>query len=680
MISNIKDVSTAIDILIRFISLYDKVVAESFSLLLNPITQGDIDGGLIVLKRRLCQATDHKETTNEETTNDETTNDETTNDETTNDETTNEETTNDETTNDENEETTTNDGTTNDGNEETNDEDEETNDENDETTNDENEETNNENDETADNENEEIQEIFQDPDSKFIYESFRQKLDKSATDFISTYSANPEHFWNKLPLLEDGHIVSQLLKVLDHHSEMSHLAQRLLEIKLYEQVQLLENAFVESNSALRKGETVRSVALQRVLGHKPSRAEDFKVDRGKKLSNFELIDLFRISKPHWIKWRKIKLSKVEMIHKNLRPVQAECAKDLADVLSKVYKHIPSQTPFIPERREGEAQTTDSEVENTNLPILSFSPSADPVDSQGDSLEGRNDETLDKEPSSNSAEATTSNKRSACDLYPLAAKKQCLGQVALPSQGRTAEPDPLNDRTVHPSNDNSARPGSLDISPLRDFGAQSNPAIDYQAVGCSLSDNSAAINFSLRNPQRDSFSRASNGTPRPHDEIAMPQGQIQLFEAQARSRQPSPAPVVDNSIYPDDYNIGPDSIDAIIASAEPRVPWPTGVESYDADPGPIDAITASAEPRVPWPTGVESYDADPGPIDAITASAEPRVPWPTSYDIVPDSIDAIIASAEPRVPWPTIDGIDGTDLVEGGAYQWSPPNQYSIAAT
>ncbi|RAK94819.1 uncharacterized protein BO80DRAFT_439888, partial [Aspergillus ibericus CBS 121593] len=263
--------------------------------------------------------------------------------------------------------------------------------------------------------------------------------------FIATYGANPDHFWNKLPLLSDGHIVKQLLKVLGHHSEMNDLTQRLLEIKLYEQVQLLEK-----NITLRKGETTRSVALQRVLGHKASRAEDFKVDRGKKLSHFELVDLFRISKPHWRKWRKI--------------IQEEWAKDLNDVLSKIYKQIPSQTPFIPEMGEGEARTPDSEVENSNLPILSFSASADQVDSQADSLESRKRGTIQKEQNSSSAEAIISNKRSACDLYPLATKRQCVGQVVLPSQGHTAESGVPNNRTVQPSNDNSARPDSIVRSP------------------------------------------------------------------------------------------------------------------------------------------------------------------------------------------------------------------------
>ncbi|KAE8130816.1 hypothetical protein BDV38DRAFT_43003 [Aspergillus pseudotamarii] len=504
-----------------------------------------------------------------------------------------------------------------------------------------------------------IQKVLQDPDSKLIYESFRHDFESSATQFIATYSANPEHFWNKLPLLSDGHIVSQLLKVLDHHSEMSDLAQRLLEIKLHEQVQLLENAFVESNSTPRKGETIRSVALQRVLGHKASRAEDFKVDRGKKLSHFELIDIFRISKPHWTKWRKIKLFKVHMICKALRPVQAEWAKDLADVLSKIYKQIPSQTLFTSKTREEEAQTPDSEVENSNLPMSSFSTSADQVDSQADGLEKRNNGTIHKEQNMSSAEAIISNKRSACDLYPLAAKRQCLTQVALPSQGHVSESGPRKNRTVQPSNDNSARPGMLDVSPLRDFGSQSNPAIEYQTFGCPRSDNSAAINISSRNQLRNSISRALTGTPLLHG-TTMSQKQIQFFEAQTRSRQSSLAPVVGNSIYTDGYNTGPDSIDAIIASAEPRISWPTGMDSYDTDTDPIDAIIASAEPRVSWPTGMDSYNTDTGPIDAIIASAEPRVSWPT---------------------------IDNIASIEHGAYQWSPPNisnnvldQHPVAAT
>ncbi|KAI2885045.1 hypothetical protein CBS63078_11287 [Aspergillus niger] len=247
MLNNTNDVSTAIEILIRFIRLHDKVVADNISLLLNPITRGDINGGLLALKKHLCQASDPKGT-NEATDHKE----ETTNEETTNEETTNEETTNEETTNEENY----------------------------------------------------IQKMLQDPNSRLIYESFGHDFERRATEFIATYGANPAHFWNKLPLLSDGHIVTQLLKVLDHHSELSDLTQRLLEIKLHEQVQLLEIALAESDSTLRKvrkGETIRSVALRRVLGHKASRAEEFKVDRGKKLSQFELIDLFRITKPHWRK-------------------------------------------------------------------------------------------------------------------------------------------------------------------------------------------------------------------------------------------------------------------------------------------------------------------------------------------------------------------------------------------
>ncbi|KAI3050032.1 hypothetical protein CBS147353_11663 [Aspergillus niger] len=242
MLNNTNDVSTAIEILIRFIRLHDKVVADNISLLLNPITRGDINGGLLALKKHLCQASDPKGT-NEATDHKE---------ETTNEETTNEETTNEETTNEENY----------------------------------------------------IQKMLQDPNSRLIYESFGHDFERRATEFIATYGANPAHFWNKLPLLSDGHIVTQLLKVLDHHSELSDLTQRLLEIKLHEQVQLLEIALAESDSTLRKvrkGETIRSVALRRVLGHKASRAEEFKVDRGKKLSQFELIDLFRITKPHWRK-------------------------------------------------------------------------------------------------------------------------------------------------------------------------------------------------------------------------------------------------------------------------------------------------------------------------------------------------------------------------------------------
>ncbi|KAL2802106.1 hypothetical protein BJX63DRAFT_415848 [Aspergillus granulosus] len=237
---------------------------------------------------------------------------------------------------------------------------------------------------------------------------------------------------------------------------MSDLAQMLLEIKLYEQVQLLESAFIESDGTLRKGETTRSVALQRVLCHKPSRAEDYKVERGKKLSNFELIDLFRISKPYWRKWREIQLAKVQMISRNLRPVEAEWAEDLSAVLSRVYQCIPSQTT-----REGETQTRDYEVENPIMPLPSFRTSEDPADSHADSLENRNDETLDREPISSSAEMITSNKRPASGLCP-AAKRQCLGQVTPPLQGSTATSDLQNDRTVHPSNDDSARRGGLDM--------------------------------------------------------------------------------------------------------------------------------------------------------------------------------------------------------------------------
>ncbi|KAE8311129.1 hypothetical protein BDV41DRAFT_543070 [Aspergillus transmontanensis] len=145
-----------------------------------------------------------------------------------------------------------------------------------------------------------------------------------------------------------------------------------------------------------------------------------------------------------------------MICKALRPVQAEWAKDLADVLSKIYKQIPSQTLFTPKTREEEAQTPDSEVENPNLSMSSFSTSADQVDSQADSLEKRNNGTIHKEQNLSSAEAIISNKRSACDLYPLAAKRQCLTQVALPSQGHVSESGPRKNRTVQPSNDNSAR--------------------------------------------------------------------------------------------------------------------------------------------------------------------------------------------------------------------------------
>ncbi len=332
-----------------------------------------------------------------------------------------------------------------------------------------------------------------------------------------------------------------------------------------------------------------------------------------------------------------------MICKNLRPVEAAWAKDLSDVLSKVYKRIPSQTT-----REGEAQTRDSEVENPNLTVSRFLTSESPVDSHADYLESRNGEATDSELNSSSAEAIASNKRSASGLCPPAAKRQRLGKVAPPSRGPTAESDPLNDGTVHPSNDNSAQRGMLNVGSSRDFGAQSNSAIDYQAFGCSLSDNSAPLDFNSRNQQRDPLGRVSTGTALPH---AAPQEQIQL--AQTRSHQPTLAPVVGDSMCADDYSIGPDPIDAVIASAEPRVPWPTGMDSYDADRDPIDAIIASAEPRVPWPTGMDSYNADRDPIDAIIASAEPRVPWPTIDDIV---------------------------SVEGGAYQWPLPNQHPIAAT
>ncbi len=284
MTNNIKDVSTAIDTLIRFIRLYDKVVAQDFSLLLNPITRGDIDGGLMVLKRRLCQATendatdheatDHNATDHEATdhnaTDHEATDHEATDHEATDHEATDHEATDHEATDHEaiDHEATDHEATDH---------------------------------EATDHEETEIQKILRDPDAILIFESFRQDFERSATDFIAIYGANPEHFWNKLPLLNDGHIVSQLLKLLNNHSQLSDLTQRLLEIKLYEQVQLLERAFIESNGTLRKGETTRSVALQRVLCHKASRAEDYKVDRGKKLSVFELIDLFRISKPHWRK-------------------------------------------------------------------------------------------------------------------------------------------------------------------------------------------------------------------------------------------------------------------------------------------------------------------------------------------------------------------------------------------
>lgn len=149
----------------------------------------------------------------------------------------------------------------------------------------------------------------------------------------------------------------------------------------------------------------------------------------------------------------------------------------------------------------------------------------------------------------------------------------------------------------------------------------------------MCDNSAAFNFTSGNQLRGSFSGTSTGTPLLCDGTTMPSKQIQLFEVQTRSRQSSLAPVVSNSIYPDDYNTGPDSMDAVIASAEPRVSWPMGMDGYDTEPDPMDAIIASAEPRISWPT-----------ID----------------DLVP---------------------------VEHGAYQWSPPNipnnilgQHSVAAT
>jgi hypothetical protein len=619
MSNDIDDVSAAIDILIRFIRGYDKVVAEDFSLLLNPITRGDIHCGITVLKRRLCQATDHEATDHEATDHEATdhgvtdhgvtdheatdrgaTDQDATDQEATDQEATDHEATDHEATDHEatDHEATDHEATDHEATD--------------------HEATDHE--ATTDKETE-IQKILRDPESKLIFESFSVD-EKSATAFIASYGANPERFWNKLPMLMDGDIVMRLFKLLENHSAMSDLTQRLLEIKLYEQVQLLEREFIETSDEPGRGRTPKSKALKRALGHKASRAEEYKVDRGKKLSNFEFIDLFRISKPHWRKWvnflsfwfcpiliiyrwRYIELEKVEMISRNLQPVEAEWAEDLSAVLSRVYQCLPSQTT-----RDGATRIQDSELEDPIIPSPNFRTPEDPADSHADSLGSRYNETLDRELISSPAETIISNKRPASDLCP-AAKRQRLEQVTPPSQ----VPDLQNDRTVQPSNDDSARRGGLDVSPLRDFGAQPNPAVA--------------------------------------------QGRFQLFQAQTRSREPSLAAVVDDSI-------SPDQLDAIIASAEHRVPWP-GMASCDDDPD-LDAIIASAEHRVPWPTGITNCGADRD-LDAIIASAEHRVPWPgmASCDDDPD-LDAIIASAEHRVPW------------SGGAYQWPLPNQHRIAAT
>ncbi|KAL2812133.1 hypothetical protein BDW59DRAFT_44346 [Aspergillus cavernicola] len=323
------------------------------------------------------------------------------------------------------------------------------------------------------------------------------------------------------------------------------------------------------------------MALKRVLGRKSTRAERYKVERGQKLSVFKYIDLFRFKKPCSNKWRELSMTQVEAIRDKLQLVKGEWVKNLTDVVTKIYNCLPSE--YGPSRKLH--ITENSEVENSPFPssASTFPRPVNQINSEGGSFESMNDGIVDEAQISSSAEAITSHKRSACDPYPLAAKRRCLGQIM--PRPLAAESEPQNNQRVQPSshliNYDSTRPGMLE-------GA--NP----QSIPTTEASLAPAVSNSIY-PDSDHIDAVLI------DEI--------IASAEPRDSQPAYS-----------YDIDAPSIDEIIASAEPRDSQPA--YGYDIDAVLIDEIIASAEPRDSQPA--YGYDIDPPPNLAYQWSP-PNIP-------------------------------------------------------
>lgn len=289
--TNTEDVCRAIDFLIDYLRSYDIAVAEQVNLFFSPIKRGDISEALTVLRGRLCQVADNQ-TTSKGSDNEEPDNH-------AGNEEVGEEPEQEPNSYEPHEETNmdTNTKSSVQSNVEEEPDDEESNVEDEES----NAEAEPEDEEASIQSNVDEEPNTEETDlAKSIYKSFSDDFEERARRFIFTYNDDRHsHFWNRLPQLNDGEVIPQLIKALDGRDA---LGQRLLERKLFEQVEIFETQL--SSTVLKRGESIKGVALQCALGHQATRSELFRVDRGEKFSIFEFIDLFRISVPHWTMWVK----------------------------------------------------------------------------------------------------------------------------------------------------------------------------------------------------------------------------------------------------------------------------------------------------------------------------------------------------------------------------------------
>ncbi|KAL3469039.1 hypothetical protein BJX99DRAFT_89420 [Aspergillus californicus] len=111
------------------------------------------------------------------------------------------------------------------------------------------------------------------------------------------------------------------------------------------------------------------------------------------------------------------------IRDKLKLVEGEWVNKVTDVITKIYNCLPSE--YGPSRKL--RITGNSEVEISPFPssASTFPRPVNRINSEGGSFESMNDGMVDEEQISSSAEAITYHKRSACDPYPLAAKRRCL---------------------------------------------------------------------------------------------------------------------------------------------------------------------------------------------------------------------------------------------------------------
>ncbi|RDW67208.1 uncharacterized protein DSM5745_09074 [Aspergillus mulundensis] len=221
-----------------------------------------------------------------------------------------------------------------------------------------------------------------------IYKSFSRVPEERAEEFNKTYrKGRHHHFWNRLSQLDSGPVISQLVNALRNRESMDALAQRLLERRLFEQVEYFET---HTEVILNRGESRRSAALRKALGRAATRGDLYKIERGEKFSFFELIDLFRISVPHWTRWRNMSKPDAKAIRDQIKEAGEESATgtsatELSECLQKIYDCLPSlssmngRTPEGPIPSAAEAVTSHKRAANDCPPAKRRRLDVHPID-------------------------------------------------------------------------------------------------------------------------------------------------------------------------------------------------------------------------------------------------------------------------------------------------------------